>query len=62
MTVKRVQAAAELRGIYFNGVRQWLNNTVGYGYYFRSPSGGLNQADTLSGIYRQIMKYPKTNN
>lgn len=62
MTVKRVLKAAEIRGIYLNPKKQWINNFIGYGYSFYSPYGGLNQADTLNGIYRQIMKYPKTSN
>ena len=60
MTVKRAQAAAAARGIYFNGIKQWLNNFVGYGYYFYSPTGrGLHQTDNLNGVYTMIMKYPK---
>ena len=60
MTIKRVKAAADARGIYFNGVKQWINNFIGYGYYFYGPGGGLYQSDNLSGIYSFIMKYPKT--
>lgn len=60
MTIERVQRAAELRGIYFSGEKKWLNSTVGYGYEIHSPSGwNFFQADTLEGIYRKIMEYPK---
>lgn len=59
MTIKRVKQAAACRGIYFEGKRNWLNNTVGYGYGFFTPTGGFRQADTLDGIYRQIMAFPK---
>ena len=60
MTIKRVQKAAELRGIHFDGQRKWLNNTIGYGYEFWTPNGcGFRQADTLQGSYKQIMEFPK---
>lgn len=60
MTIKRVQRAAEIRGIYFNGKRRFLNNIVGYGYEISSPSGwSYRQADTLEGLYKMIMKFPK---
>ena len=59
MTIKRVQKAANLRGIYFDGKKRWLNNTVGYGYEVTYPCGAFCQSDTLEGIYRFIMKYPK---
>ena len=59
MTVKRVKAAAARRGIYFNGLKQWQNNVVGFGYFAFSPSGrGLITADTLSGFYRLVLQYP----
>lgn len=58
MSIKRVQEAAALRGIRFNGKRQYLNNIVGYGYYAHY-CGALLQADTLNGIYKLIMKYPR---
>lgn len=60
MTVKRVQAAAARRGIYFNGLKQWQNSTVGYGYFMFKPGGGFIQADTLTGLYNAVMEYPKT--
>lgn len=60
MTKARCKQAAECRGIYFEGKRKWLNNTVGYGYEFWTPSGGsFRQADTLEGSYKQIMQFPK---
>ena len=60
MTIKRVKQAAACRGIYFEGKRKWLNNMVGYGYEFWTPTGGgFRQADTLEGSYRQIMEFPK---
>ncbi len=60
MTTERVIKAAELRGIYFDGRKKWLNNTVGYGYEILSPSGwSFFQSDTLEGIYRKVMEYPK---
>lgn len=60
MTIKRVQRAAALRGIYFNGKRKFLNNMVGYGYEVTTPSGwSYRQADTLDGLYRMIMEFPK---
>ena len=60
MTAKRVERAAEIRGIYFDGEKRWLNSTVGYGYDFYTPDGrGFFQSDTLDGAYRQIMTYPK---
>ena len=60
MTIERVQRAAELRGIYFSGEKKWRNSTVGYAYEVFSPNGyGFFQADTLEGIYRKIMEYPK---
>ena len=60
MTIERVKRAAKLRGIYYEGKRKWLNNTVGYGYEFFTPNGyGFRQADTLEGSYRQVMEFPK---
>ncbi len=60
MTRAQVIRAAELRGIYFIAEKKWLNNTVGYGYEFFTPNGtGFRQADTLHGIYRSIMEFPK---
>lgn len=60
MTIKRVQQAAWLRGIYFDGEKRWRNNMVGYAYEVYSPNGtGFMQADTLSGLYRYIMKFKK---
>lgn len=60
MTKKRVQRAAELRGIYFDGERKWLNTMVGYGYECFSRSGyRFLQADTLGGMYKLIMRERK---
>ena len=60
MTIKRVKQAAAVRGIYFNGVKSWLNNCVGYGYFCFTPSGrGFISADTLRGLYKMIMEYKK---
>lgn len=58
MTKKRVIQAAYIRGFYFDGVKCWQNNTVGYGYCIYI---GYNffTADTLQGIYNKIMQYPK---
>ncbi len=60
MTIKRVQRAAELRGIFFNGKRKWLNSMVGYGYEFFTPNGyGFRQCNTLDQAYRSVMSFPK---
>lgn len=60
MTIERVQHAASIRGIYFNGEKKWRNNMVGYAYEFFTPNGtGFRQSDTLNGAYRQIMEFPK---
>ena len=60
MTIKQVQRAASLRGIYFTGEKKWLNTQVGYGYEFFTPNGtGFRQSDTLAGAYKQIMEFDK---
>ena len=60
MTIKRVKAAAAIRGIYFDGVKKWRNNMIGYAYEIYTPTGrGFFQADTLNGLYNEIMKYNK---
>lgn len=59
MTIKRVQHAAALRGIRFNGNKQFLNSIIGFGYYTYAPGGALLQADTLAGLYTLIMNYPR---
>lgn len=60
MTKDKVKKAAALRGIRFDTKKKWLNNTVGYGYEFYTPNGyGFRQADTLEGIYRAVMEFPK---
>lgn len=60
MTIKRVQKAAEVRGMYFDGIKKWQNEMVGYGYGLRSPRGYL-QADTIQGLYEMVMSFPKVN-
>ena len=58
MTVKRVQAAAWRRGVYFDGVKKWRNTCVGCAYEIFSPTGrGFFQADTLQGLYNYIIKF-----
>ena len=60
MTKERVMKAAAIRGIRFYPQKRWLNNTVGYGYEFFTPNGrGFRQADTLDGIYKEIMEFPR---
>ena len=58
MTIKRVVASAEARGIYFDGLKKWRNNCVGYAYEILTGRGFF-QADTLEGLYKYIMKFPK---
>lgn len=59
MTIKRAQRAAEIRGIYFNGIKKWRNNIVGYAYEIFTPNGrGFFQTDNLNSLYREIKKYP----
>lgn len=61
MTIKTVKAAAACRGIFFDGLKTWQNNIVGFGYFVFIPGGrGFIQADTLSGLYKRILEYPKT--
>lgn len=63
MTIERIQQAAWIRGIYFSGQKQWLNNMVGYGYGFYVPNGvRWCMCQTLDGAYRMIMQYPKIRN
>lgn len=60
MTIARVKRAAEIRGIRFDGKKRFINNMIGYGYHIDSPSGWtFRQADSLEGIYRMIMEFPK---
>lgn len=60
MTIKRVQAAAWARGIYFDGEKRFRNTMVGYAYEIFTPNGrGFFQADTLDGLYKKIMQFPK---
>lgn len=60
MTIKRVKQAAYIRGIYFDGVKKFRNNLIGVAYEIYTPNGrGFFQADTLTGLYKEIMKYNK---
>ena len=59
MTIAKVKRAAELRGLYFSGVKCWRNCTVGYAYDVTHYCGGFVQAETLDGIYRYVMQFPK---
>lgn len=60
MTIKRVQAAAWLRGIYFDGEKKFRNSMIGNAYEFYTPNRrGFFQSDTLTGVYKKIMEYPK---
>ena len=59
MTIKRVQRAAEIRGIYFYENKKFLNSTVGVGYEILKPDGrGCFQTGNLNSLYREIKKYP----
>lgn len=59
MTAEKVIRAATLRGMFFNGRKEWQNSFIGYGYSMYTIGGGFLQADTLTGLYKMIMKYPK---
>lgn len=60
MTITRVQRAAVLRGIRFSGKKKFRNTWAGYAYEVYSPNGRrFLQADTLDGIYRFVMEFPK---
>ena len=59
MKIERVQQAAYLRGIFFDGVKTWRNSMSGYAYEIYLPGKGFLQADTLQGIYKAVMKYEK---
>ena len=59
MTIKRVQKAAEIRGICFDGIKKWRNSTVGFAYEIFTPNGrGFFQTDNLESLYKEIKKYP----
>ena len=59
MTIKRVQRATEIRGIYFDRIKKFQNSTVGIGYKIFTPDGrGFFQTDNLNSLYREIKKYP----
>lgn len=60
MTIKRVKTAAYIRGIYFDGLKIWRNNMMGYAYEIYTPDGrGFYQADTLQALYNKVMTYKK---
>ena len=59
MTIKRIQRVAEIRGIYFDRIKKYRNNTVGVGYKIFTPDGrGFFQTNNLDSLYREIKKYP----
>lgn len=67
MTFKRASRAAELRGFILHP-KAWCNNMVGYGYELWADFNLCNDgnvyyrhicADTLDGVYREIMRYPR---
>ena len=59
MTIKRVQKVAEIRGIYFDGIKKWCNNAIGYAYEFFIPHGrGFYQCETLMDAYKEIKEFP----
>lgn len=58
MTKERVKQAAWIRGLYFDGERRWLNNTVGYGYEIYNGET-FEQATTLNEVYELIKYLPK---
>ena len=64
MTVKRVQAAARARGLYFDGERKWINSMIGYGYeiYVGDSKFGWLHADTLNGLYDMLQQFPRLSN
>jgi hypothetical protein len=60
MTIKRVQQAAAIRGIYFDGIKAFRNTMIGTAYEVFTPNGrGFIQADTLQGLYNAIMKFER---
>ena len=58
MTIKRVQRAADLRGLFFDGCKRWINSGIGYGYTILTPRGYFS-ADRLEAVYRHVMEYPR---
>lgn len=63
MTIKRVQNAAYIRGIYFDGVKRFRNTMIGCAYEIYTPNGrGFYQCETLQDLYRYIMEFPKIEN
>ena len=60
MTIERVKQAAWLRGMHFDGIKKYRNCVVGTAYEVFTPDGrGFISSDTLAGMYRMIMEYPK---
>ena len=60
MTVSQVKKAAALRGMRFSGEKKFRNSLAGISYEIFSPDGReFLQADTLDGIYRFVMEFPK---
>lgn len=60
MTVIRVKKAANARGMRFSGEKKFRNSWAGISYEIFSPDGRrFLQADTLDGIYRFVMEFPK---
>lgn len=63
MTIKRVQEAAALRGIWFDGEKKWRNSMIGAAYEVYTPNGrGFFQADALRALYNEIMRYKPIEN
>ena len=58
MTIKRVQNAAYIRGMFFDGEKKYRNSFVGYAYEIYTGRGFF-QADTLNAIYKEVMKHEK---
>jgi len=60
MTIKRVQKAAFLRGIEFDGEKIFRNMRVGCAYeMFMSNGKQCFQSPTLEGLYNKIMEFKK---
>ena len=60
MTIEKVRRTAALRGMRFSGEKKFRNSWAGISYEIFSPDGRrFLQADTLDGIYRFVMEFPK---
>ena len=59
MTIERVKKAAAIRGMRFDGKKRFINNLMGFGYFVQVSTGAFLEADTLSGLYSLILKYPR---